>query len=121
MACSIRKPWFCEARSSRWGQKHWQFLGSGVSRVLVETSASRVVFNRRDAPTPRTGYWPGNIGLGAAAGQNGAQELNLGLGAIWGSGRAGVRTSVHRVILPQPGVFRGQTLLSLLCLFKIAF
>lgn len=61
--------------------------------MLVETSASRVVFNRRDAPTPRTGCWPGNVGLGAAAGQNGAQELNLGLGAIWGSGRAGVRTS----------------------------
>lgn len=64
--------------------------------MLFETSASHVVSNRLDAPTPRTGCRPCNAALGAAAGQNGAHELNLGLGAVRGSGRAGVRTSDSR-------------------------
>lgn len=55
---SIRKPWFRESRSLRCRQKPRHFLGSGVQSVpleTLETSASCVVFNWLDAPTPRTG------------------------------------------------------------------
>lgn len=112
---SIKKPWFREARSSRWRQKPRHFLGSGVKCVRLKTSASCVVFNRRDAPTPC------NAASGAAAGENGAQELNVGLGGVWGSGRAGLGRPSRGVLPPQPRVFRVQAPLSLLSLLKIEF
>lgn len=96
---SIKKPWFREARSSRWRQKPRHFLGSGVKCVRLKTSASCVVFNRRDAPTPC------NAASGAAAGENGAQELNVGLGGVWGVRQGWVRTSESwSAPAPAPGL-----------------